>query len=471
VNAHHGHPMNAPQNAPVDPSGDAPTNAPGRDLLRLRPVARLARSRWYPGVFRAPVAAVFGLVAYELLRGPQRASLNAGSALMWLVWWPALPLVFLVAGRFWCAVCPFGMISDLVHRIVGVEGRVPRVLRAYGVWVIDVEFLAITWADHVWGIVDSPWGSGVLLLLLTSSVIASGAFLPRRSFCRYLCFLGGLCGNYARAGMVQLQADPRVCATCTSRAACHHGTATVEGCPLFAFPRTLDTAAGCSLCARCLRSCPDGAISLRTRAPLSELWSVRRPRLEESVLAMAIMGVVLVQNLGEVRGWRPWLASTGAALSWPVLAVFTVVFVVTVAAPVGLLVAASAAASRWTGGSVRDGVTRFGYTLIPLDIAAFLAHTQADALGQGGRAVVSVARLVGVHAGVAPALAGPGTIRTVQWSLIAVGTVAAFVTTWRAVGRRYHRPAARRAGRLAHGGVVVALALVNVLLFAVRGGA
>ena len=445
---------------------------PRWDLLRLRPVAAMARSRWYPGALRLPVAAVFGLVGYELLRGPASAPANAGSALMWLLWWPALPLVFLVAGRFWCAVCPFGTISDLVHRAVGLDGTVPRVLRRYGVWLIDVEFLLITWADHVWGIVDSPWGSGVLLLLLTSSVVASAAFLPRRSFCRYLCFLGGLCANYARAGAVRLDADQEVCRTCTDRAPCHNGSADVEPCPLFAVPRALDSAAGCVLCGRCVRSCPRGAIRLRVRAPLSELWSVRRPQLEQAVLAMAIMGVVLVQNLAEVAGWRGWLARTGAATSCPVVVVFTVVFVLTVCTPVGLLVGASALVSRFTGDGVRAGVTRFGYALIPLDIAAFLAHTQADALGTGRRLVVTVARLVGGHPAPGPAaLAPPGTIRAVQWTLIALGTLAAGYTTHRIV-RRYGRDAVgRRAALLLYGGLVVLLGGLNVVLFAVRGSA
>src|SRR5699024_5627974 len=102
----------------------------------------------------------------------------------------------------------------------------------YGIWIVDATFLAITWADHVWGIVESPWGSGVLLLLLTTAVVASGAFFHRRTFCRYLCFLGGLSGNYGRVGMVELRADSGICKTCTSKAVCYNGNDKVAGCPL-----------------------------------------------------------------------------------------------------------------------------------------------------------------------------------------------------------------------------------------------
>ena len=44
----------------------------GRDLLKNRFVSAVMRSRWYPGAFQIPIAAVFGLVAYQLLAGPPR---------------------------------------------------------------------------------------------------------------------------------------------------------------------------------------------------------------------------------------------------------------------------------------------------------------------------------------------------------------------------------------------------------------
>src|ERR1035437_3703400 len=58
----------------------------GRDILKNRFVSAVMRSRWYPGAFQIPIAAVFGLVAYELLAGPPDAHDNAGTALMWVLW-------------------------------------------------------------------------------------------------------------------------------------------------------------------------------------------------------------------------------------------------------------------------------------------------------------------------------------------------------------------------------------------------
>jgi polyferredoxin len=456
----------------IDTGPVGPRPSTGRNLLEYRPVRSLLRSRWYPAVFQVPVAAVFGLVAYELFAGPDIAHHNSGTALMWVLWWPLLPLAFVLLGRFWCAVCPFGAISDVVQKLVGVNRPVPRFLKKYGIWIIDAQFLAITWSDHIWGVVGSPWGSGVLLLLLTTAVIASGAFFKRRAFCRYLCFLGGLCGNYGRTGLVELRADTAVCAGCTSRAACYNGADVdgrrVAGCPLFSYPRTMDSTAQCSLCANCIKACPHDALQIRLRAPTSELWFIRDPKVEESFLAMAIMGIVLIQNVTMLGIWGTtldWVASTTGLTSIPVI--FTLAFVVAVAAPVGMLALASGLAARGNLDSTRTNFARFGYALIPLDIAAHLAHNLFHLLSEGGTALASVATLFGFSstAEVTPALVGPGTIRVLQFALLAVGILMSAYAVGRITDRRYRTDTRRHATVMPYLGLIILLGTLNVYLF------
>ena len=59
-----------------------------------------------------------------------------------------------------------------MQRLVGIGRLVPAFLKRYGIWIIDASFLLITWADHVWGIVESPWGSGLLLLGFWADTLA-----------------------------------------------------------------------------------------------------------------------------------------------------------------------------------------------------------------------------------------------------------------------------------------------------------
>lgn len=438
------------------------------DLLRHERFARFVRSRWYPAVFQIPVAAVFGLVAYQLFAGPSTAHDNAGTALMWVLWWPVIPVMFVLLGRFWCAICPFAVISDLVQKMVGAERPVPTFLKKYGIWIIDAFFLAITWADHVWGIVESPWGSGVLLLLLTTGVIVSGAFWQRRAFCRYLCFLGGLAGNYSRTSMVELRAQPDVCKTCTSRAACYNGTDTVAACPLTTFPRTMEDNANCNLCGNCVKSCPNGSLTLTLRKPTSELWAIRVPHIEGSFLAMAIMGIVLIQNVTMLSVWSDlldWIGATTGITSYP--AIFTAAFAVAVAVPVGLMMGASKVAGRRNGASTLANVARFGYAFIPLDVAAHIAHNLFHLLAEGK----SVFSTVLVLFGGAPvegstAVLGTGSIQLLQYFVLAIGIAATAYAVHR-ITRGYHDTGHRYQWTLVPMmAVVAALSILNLWLFA-----
>ena len=438
----------------------------GRNLLKIRAVQSVMRSRWYPGVLQIPIAAVFGLIAYELLVGPTSAHDNAGTALMWVLWWPLIPIVFVFLGRFWCAVCPFATLSDFVQKLVGVNRPVPAFLKSYGIWIIDATFIAITWADHVWGIVESPWGSGILLLLLTFAVIVSGAFFQRRTFCRYLCFLGGLSGNYARTGMIALRADTDICATCTSKAACFNGTEQVAGCPLFSFPRTMDSNANCNLCANCIKSCPNDAITLTLRKPTQELWYLRSPKIEESFLAMAIMGIVLVQNVTMLKIWTQILAAvervTGVT-NYSII--FTIVFAIGVSIPVALLAIAGKVAGKANLESTRQNFARFGYALIPLDVAGHVAHNLFHLLAEGKSVFYSVGALFGHDATGSTALVGNGTIRLLQFAVLALGLWGSFYTVRRITYRRYSGSTIRSTTLVPYSILIGVLGALNVALF------
>lgn len=383
-----------------------------------------------------------------------------------MLWWPLIPIVFLLLGRFWCAVCPFGWLSDQVQRLIDIGRPVPAFLKRYGIWIIDASFLLITWADHVLGIVESPWGSGLLLLGMTTAVVATAAVFQRRAFCRYLCFLGGLVGNYLRAVMVTLRADADVCKTCTSRAACFNGTDHSPPCPMFEFPRTMDSSANCTLCASCVKSCPNDAITLSVRPPTRELWFVRTPKVSESFLAAAIMGIVLVQNVTMLGFWADTLAWLESVTGISSYAVNYTIFAVSL--PVGLLYAASRAAAL-RGGTARDYFAAFGYALIPLDVAGHIAHNLFHLLAEGKSIAVTALALVGREGGdTSTALVGNDTIQVLQYLLIALGVAGSLYTAQRIAASRstgWSRPA-RRLLLAPYVTLVLALAAVNGWLFA-----
>lgn len=438
---------------------------PPKNLLENPTIKRFLQSKWFPGIIQWPTLILFMLIMFQLLLGPEEAHDNLGTALTWVLWWPLIPILFLFLGRFWCAICPFATINDLVQKFVGNNRPVPRFLRKYGIWIIDAMFIFITWSDHVWGVVENPVGSGILMMTLTTGVVASGAFFERRTFCRHLCFLGGLAGNYAQAGMVSLRATPQVCSTCVS-ASCYKGTEKAPGCPLFEFPKTMTSSANCVLCADCIKNCPNDSIQLTLRPPTQELWFVGKPKVEAAFLSAVIMGIVFVQNITMLEVWGALLAKLEAFTGTTQYAInFSITFFLAILFPVSLLALASWAAAKINRSTFVENFTRFGYAIIALDMAGHIAHNLFHLLAEGGAVVTTAMALFGMEPhGANTALVSMATIQWMQFGLIALGCFGSVFIVFQ-IARTYHK------GKLVWGTfapyavLMIFLTFVNVLLF------
>jgi len=118
----------------------------------------------------------------------------------------------------------------------------------------------------------------------------------------------------------------------------------------------------------------------------------------------------------------------------------------------------AAAASRE---DVWKNFARFGYALIPLHLAAHLAHNLFHLLAEGKAVVVTVGSLVGIGSGGGTnAIVGNGTIQVLQDALVALG-----------LGVGVRRPQDRGTAPRRHGGSARARTVARpyvtmVLLFA-----
>nr|WP_242823001.1 4Fe-4S binding protein [Syntrophobotulus glycolicus] len=413
----------------------------------------------YPGIIQWPVLLLFAYIIFVLAFGPILAHDNFGTAMTWVLWWPVLPLLFILFGRLWCGICPFATLSDVVQKFVGLNKPVPKFLKKYGIWIIDAVFILITWSDHVFGIVENPRGSAFLLMLIVVGVVFSGAFFERRTWCRYLCFLGGLSGNYSRSGALELRATPEKCAACKS-ASCYHGNEKAPGCPMFEFPRTMDTNAKCNLCGYCVKTCPNDSITVKTRIPTKELWGIKKPVFEESFLAIVIMGIVFVQNITMLSIWQPLLQTleriTGTTNYF---VTFTITFIIAMGLPILALFLSSFLSNLSTREGIAKNFARFGYGLIPLDLAAHLAHNLFHLLAEGKSIFFTFMGLFGVEYHASAAIFSNSTILTLQYLLLFLGTAGSALTICK-IGKSHHHK-----GVVPHLIFVLLLALINVYLF------
>ncbi|NOW04220.1 4Fe-4S binding protein [Clostridium beijerinckii] len=434
------------------------------NLLNNKLIKSFIKSKWYPGIFQLFVGIVFAFIVFELLTGPDEAHDNFGTAGTWVLWWPILPILLFLTGRFWCAICPFGALSDVVQKFVGSKKPVPNFLEKYGVWLIDAMFLAITWSDHVFGVVESPRGSGTLLLLITIGVIFSGAFWERRTWCRYLCFLGGLSGNYSRAGILQLRGTKDICAKCTA-AHCYKGTERAEGCPMFEFPKTMEDNSECNFCGNCVKNCPNNSINISLRVPTKELWFIRKPRLDAAFLAVVIMGIVFVQNITMLEIWDgmlTWLENVTGTQNYAVT--FTITFIIAMAIPVALLAITGLVAKTFNKASLKENFTKYGYALIPLDMAAHIAHNLFHLLAEGKSVFYTFIELFGANVQhTSSAILDDPTIQAFQFILIAIGTLGSIYTVYKISKNNYEDK--KVSTTIVYTVLLILLAVVNIMLF------
>jgi len=456
--------MEVPANMAVQPNPARRPVVPPEESNNLLDSAwfkALLKSRWFPAILSYPVLVVFGYIIYALLWGPGAASANLGTSLTWVFWWPLIPIFMFTMGRFWCAICPFATTLDFVQKLVGLGRPVPPWLKKYGIWIIDAVFILITWADHVFGIVESPRGSGYLLGLMVTGVVVTAVFYERRAWCRYLCFLGGLSGNYSRSSMIELRATPEICATCTTQS-CYKGDGKTPGCPIFEFPRTMQSTANCNLCANCIKTCPNDSIRLDARIPTQELWFVRKPKFEESFLAVVIVGIVLVQNITMLSFFGPvmdWLMSF--VFGSKTLA-FTVLFLVAMGVPFAMVAGAAKLSGKVTAESFVQNFARFGYAVIPLDLAGHIAHNMFHLLAEGKSIVYNTAALFG-HQITGPAAFLPAsTIQLVQFAVLGIGLGGSVFTAYK-IATREKGPGLK--AFWPHLIVLVIFGLVNLYLF------
>lgn len=438
-----------------------------KNLLNNKVIRAVLKSRLFPGIIQIPVLVVFALIVFELIAGPSSAHDNFGTAGTWVLWWPLIPIIFLLLGRFWCAICPFATVNDWVQKFVGNNRPVPKFLKKYGIWIIDIFFILITWSDHTLGVVENPRGSGVLLLIMTTGVIASGAFFERRTWCRYVCFLGGLSGNYARSGSLELHATPEKCAKCTTQS-CYKGNGEVAGCPMFEFPRTMDSMARCNLCANCIKTCPNDSIQLSTRVPSKGLWFIKKPKFEESFLAIVIMGIVFVQNITMLEVWQEILGKLENFVGTTnYFVTFTITFLIAMALPVLALFASSYGSKLANKRSTIENFARFGYALIPLDLAGHIAHNLFHILAEGKSVIYTFVALFGVEMGhgASPALVSNSTIQILQYALIAIGTFGSIFAAYKISKANFEAEGKTLTSLLPFAVLAVVLGAINIYLF------
>ncbi len=123
------------------------------DLMEIGIIRRLVKLTFFQFLLLAPATLFFTLAAISIVSGVKHPGFNFGMVFTWVVWWGMLLLLFVIFGRGWCAMCPFGAFGEWLQRLslwwkrrwgLGFNFKYPRRLQnlwlAIGVFVIFISF-------------------------------------------------------------------------------------------------------------------------------------------------------------------------------------------------------------------------------------------------------------------------------------------------------------------------------------------
>jgi polyferredoxin len=388
----------------------------GFNFLEIEWIRGILQSKYIQPIFQIPLLAVFIILLILAFVDIQDSGKNLAVIVIWTLWWTGIIFTFVLVGRLWCFMCPVGALSEWTSRIFKPWRQFP--VKLQNVWLANLFFVLLTWLDIQIGVVRNPMVTGALLLTITAAAIGIGMRYARRTFCRYLCPIGGLIGIYAMFSAVELRSkDSEVCRD-HKRKDCYLGNKRGHACPMFETIPQMDSNNVCNFCGECIKSCPKNNITIRVRSFFKDAWTSRKKLLDEAALAVVLVGVTIFVTGDMLEPWAGWMNSAMKLFPADLLGIeyaYTVevitksvlFFSVSLLLVPGLILLASAFSNRIVGEENHNGLKQtfiaFGYMFIPIGLSMHLAHNTGHLLNESGGIIPALQRVLNkytsLHAG------------------------------------------------------------------------
>jgi polyferredoxin len=302
-------------------------------LTDLPLVKRVLRRRWPQWLLTVFTLVVFVLAILTGLFGTPVGSHNFGIVFVWIVWWGFLILLLVpFLGRLWCAICPIPAPGEWLQRRALVAPRPggklytlgqkwPKFLR--NIWAQNLGFLAVALFSAV--ILTDARATAMVLLFFIVLALATSLVYERRTFCRYLCPVGGFIGLYSQVAPIEMRVkDHDICLSHQEKT-CYTGSDDGYGCPWLLFPANNTANTFCGLCTECLKTCPKDNIALFIREPAKELQQTRGHRLDEAYKGLIMLAAAFIYSTVLIGPWG-YLKETARAVGTPAWFVYAGTF-------------------------------------------------------------------------------------------------------------------------------------------------
>ncbi|MBI5074385.1 MAG: 4Fe-4S binding protein [Nitrospirae bacterium] len=382
------------------------------NILDIPWIKKFFKSAWFQPVFQIPVLLFFILIIIAGLFDIQQGDRNIATILMWTIWWAAIIFTFVFVGRVWCMMCPFGAIQDWLGRLFSLNRDFPKPVR--NIWLSSFIFFGLTWWDSFSGIVNKPSLTAFLLLGFFGVAMSMSVVFKGRSFCRYVCPIGGLIGLYSMFSPVELR--NRCMDVCREHKVkeCIKGTDKSNPCPMFVTPMTLDRNNYCNFCSECVKSCSQDNIVIRFRSFAKDLWISSKGYIDEAFLALVLVGMTIIVTGEMIEPWHHWMDVVSKMLPFDTLGITshiirekaTFLVVMTTGSlfiPLLLLGLTSLIVRKTTGPDsplgLKDAVIQFAYMFIPVGLSMHLAHNISHMFKEGPGIIPAFQRLANEYTG------------------------------------------------------------------------
>jgi polyferredoxin len=426
------------------------------DLLAWRPLEALVARRPFQFVLQLPLVLLLFLILATGLYGTPVAERNFATVATWTLWWTLLILDIVLLGRMWCLVCPWEALASWLRRIafwrrrqeepLALELRWPRWLR--NVYPATLLFVGLTWLELGFGVTRSPRATALLGLLMVLLAVLPALVFERRSFCRYGCLIGRICGLYSMVAPVEVRARNReLCRTCTTKD-CLRGNQDGYPCPTGQCLASMSANTYCTVCTECVKSCPRDNVALNLRPWASDLHQITTPRRDEAILALVLISLTSFHGLTMTPTWATALAWLRGVTGFSYLLAFSFGMALILVLPAAIYLVSSAATTRLipdrraaarSAALLSQVASRYAYPLVALALMYHLAHNVGHFLAEAAGIVPVLSDPFGSGrdlfrtAGFAPGpLASAATVWGLQISLVLLGLFWALRTTERA---------------------------------------
>lgn len=209
------------------------------DLMKVSLIRRLVKLHAFQFLLVAPALLIFIIAALSIIFGVNNPGVNFGMVFTWVVWWGMLIGLYVVVGRGWCIMCPFGALGEWVQRLslwwkrkwsLGFNYKYPR--RLQNLWIALGLFVAFIYLDSGYGISNTASLTVVLIAVIILGAVWVDLFFERRTFCLYFCPLTLFLAVSSMLAPFEIRRKKEeVCRQCLNKD-CINGNETTWGCPM-----------------------------------------------------------------------------------------------------------------------------------------------------------------------------------------------------------------------------------------------